>query len=43
MAFGVLGSIGSNDVEIDDPGAADVSFPGFWALLARLAATPPAV
>ena len=41
MAFGVLGAIGSNDIEIDDRGAADVSFPGFWTLLERLAAAPP--
>jgi 3-phosphoshikimate 1-carboxyvinyltransferase len=33
MAFGVLGSLPGNDIEIDDPGAADVSFPGFWDTL----------
>jgi 3-phosphoshikimate 1-carboxyvinyltransferase len=33
MAFGVLGAIPGNDIEIDDPGAADVSFPGFWKTL----------
>jgi len=43
MAFGVLGALGSNEIEIDDRGAADVSFPGFWALLERLAGAPPAV
>jgi 3-phosphoshikimate 1-carboxyvinyltransferase len=43
MAFGVLGATGSNDIQIDDPGAADVSFPGFWGLLERLGAAPPAV
>jgi 3-phosphoshikimate 1-carboxyvinyltransferase len=37
MAFGVLGAVGSNRIEIDDRGAADVSFPGFWGLLERLA------
>jgi 3-phosphoshikimate 1-carboxyvinyltransferase len=37
MAFGVLGAVGSNRIEVDDPGAADVSFPGFWDLLGRLA------
>jgi 3-phosphoshikimate 1-carboxyvinyltransferase len=37
MAFGVLGSVGSNEIEIDDPASADVSFPGFWTLLERLA------
>jgi len=36
MAFGVLGAVGRNRVEVDDRGAADVSFPGFWALLERL-------
>ncbi|MCG6990184.1 MAG: 3-phosphoshikimate 1-carboxyvinyltransferase [Gemmatimonadetes bacterium] len=33
MAFGVLGALPGNDVAVDDPDAADVSFPGFWALL----------
>jgi len=41
MAFGVLGAIGSNDIEVDDRGAADVSFPGFWSLLDRLAGAHP--
>ncbi len=36
MAFGVLGATGRNRIEIDDRGAADVSFPGFWGLLDRL-------
>jgi 3-phosphoshikimate 1-carboxyvinyltransferase len=43
MAFGVLAALGSNEIEIDDPGAADVSFPGFWTLFQQLAATPPMV
>jgi len=38
MAFGVLGAIEGNDIEVDDRGAADVSFPGFWSLLDRLVA-----
>lgn len=38
MAFGVLGAIDGNDIEVDDRGAADVSFPGFWALLESLVA-----
>lgn len=38
MAFGVLGAAPGNRIEVDDPGAADVSFPGFWALLASLRA-----
>jgi len=37
MAFGVLGVVGSNHIEVDDRGAAAVSFPGFWDLLGRLA------
>jgi 3-phosphoshikimate 1-carboxyvinyltransferase len=37
MAFGVLGAVGQNRIDIDDRGAADVSFPGFWGLLGRLA------
>jgi 3-phosphoshikimate 1-carboxyvinyltransferase len=39
MAFGVLGRVGSNRIEVDDPGAADVSFPGFWGLLDRVGAS----
>jgi 5-enolpyruvylshikimate-3-phosphate synthase len=42
MAFGVLGAVGANDIDIDDRAAAGVSFPGFWELLGRLTATPPA-
>ena len=38
MAFGVLAASGPHAIEIDDPGAADVSFPGFWDTLARLRA-----
>ncbi len=37
MAFGVLGAAPGNRITVDDPGAADVSFPGFWPLLERLA------
>jgi 3-phosphoshikimate 1-carboxyvinyltransferase len=43
MAFGVLGAISSNQIDIDDRGAASVSFPGFWALLERLASDPSGV
>ncbi len=35
MAFGVLGAAPGCDILVDDPGVADVSFPGFWPLLAR--------
>jgi 3-phosphoshikimate 1-carboxyvinyltransferase len=41
MSFGVLGAVGRNEIEIDDPGAADVSFPGFWELVARVAGRDP--
>ena len=48
MAFGVLGDAPGCDIAVDDPGVADVSFPGFWRLLAtvrgearrRVTATP---
>jgi len=33
MAFGVLGALPGNRIGVDDPDAADVSFPGFWKLL----------
>lgn len=35
MAFGVLGRIGGNRIEVDDPRCVDVSYPGFWADLER--------
>ena len=34
MAFGVLGAAGNAELTIDDPGCADVSFPGFDEALA---------
>lgn len=36
MAFGILGAVGGNRIAVDDPDAADVSFPGFWELLRRV-------
>jgi 3-phosphoshikimate 1-carboxyvinyltransferase len=36
MAFGVLGSLPGNDIEIDDRACAGVSFPGFWDELRRV-------
>ncbi len=36
MAFGVLGAMPGNVVTVDDPECVDVSFPGFWPLLASL-------
>lgn len=38
MAFGVLAAQPGNRIDIDAPGAAAVSFPGFWELLERLGA-----
>lgn len=35
MAFGVLGAVAGNDVTIDDPSCASVSYPTFWHDLAR--------
>ena len=37
MAFGVLGALHGNEIEIDRPQVADVSFPGFRELIYRLA------
>ncbi len=37
MAFGVLGTLEGNSIVIDEPHAADVSFPGFWDLLSEAA------
>jgi 3-phosphoshikimate 1-carboxyvinyltransferase len=36
MAFGVLGALAGNDIEIDDRDCVNVSFPGFWDVLARV-------
>ncbi|AHG90959.1 3-phosphoshikimate 1-carboxyvinyltransferase [Gemmatirosa kalamazoonensis] len=30
MAFGVLGALPGNEIEVDDPACVDVSFPTFW-------------
>lgn len=30
MAFGVLAALPGNEIEIDDPACANVSYPGFW-------------
>ena len=37
MAFGILGALPGNEITIDDPDCAIVSFPGFWSLLAEVA------
>jgi len=36
MAFGVLAALPGARIEVDDPGAASVSFPGFWELMGSL-------
>ena len=36
MSFGVLGALPGNAVQVDDPSCVDVSFPGFWAMLASI-------
>ncbi len=36
MAFGILGAVGDNAIEIDDPDCVTVSYPGFWDDLARV-------
>jgi len=35
MAFGVLGALPGNEIEIDEPECVAVSYPGFWNDLAR--------
>lgn len=39
MAFGVLGAIPGNEVEIDDPSCVAVSYPAFWEDLRRAVVT----
>ena len=36
MAFGVLGALDGNAIEVDDPDCVNVSYPGFWSDLARV-------
>ena len=38
MAFGVLSAATDGSVQVDDPAAVDISFPGFWELIAELGA-----
>jgi len=33
MAFGILGTLPGNDIQLDEAGVAGVSFPGFWDIL----------
>ena len=37
MAFGVLGAVNPNNIRIDDQRTVDVSFPGFWSVIDKLA------
>jgi 3-phosphoshikimate 1-carboxyvinyltransferase len=37
MAFGVLGAVPGNRIDVDDPRVVDVSFPAFWHALAAAA------
>jgi 3-phosphoshikimate 1-carboxyvinyltransferase len=39
MAFGVLGALPGNEIEIDDPACVAVSYPSFWNDLARVTRT----
>jgi 3-phosphoshikimate 1-carboxyvinyltransferase len=36
MSFGILGALGGNQVEVDDPACVAVSYPGFWTDLERV-------
>jgi 3-phosphoshikimate 1-carboxyvinyltransferase len=36
MAFGILGAVGDNSIEVDDRDCVNVSYPGFWDDLARV-------
>jgi 3-phosphoshikimate 1-carboxyvinyltransferase len=36
MAFGVLGALDGNAIDVDDPECVNVSYPGFWSDLARV-------
>ena len=40
MAFGVLGAIPGNEIEIDDKDCVVVSYPSFWSDIERLASLP---
>jgi 3-phosphoshikimate 1-carboxyvinyltransferase len=41
MAFGILGALPGNEIQVSDPHLASVSFPGFWDLLGRTTAPNP--
>jgi 3-phosphoshikimate 1-carboxyvinyltransferase len=39
MAFGILGALPGNAIEVEEPELAEVSFPGFWDEIRRLSKT----
>jgi len=39
MAFGVLGALPGNEIEVDEPACVAVSYPDFWDDLARVTRT----
>lgn len=41
MAFGVLAALPGNRIEVEAPEVVDVSFPGFWEILRRVAGRDP--
>jgi len=41
MAFGVLGAPPGNTIQVEGASVVDVSFPGFWELLARVVSEAP--
>ena len=41
MAFAVLGARPGHRIVVDDPSCVDVSYPGFWADLTAVVASPP--
>jgi len=41
MAFGVLGALKGNRIQVQDPDIADISFPGFWSTLKSVSAESP--
>jgi 3-phosphoshikimate 1-carboxyvinyltransferase len=36
MAFGILGALPGNEIEIDDPACVAVSYPAFWSHLSAV-------
>ena len=40
MAFGVMGALPGNRIEVEGASVVDVSFPGFWKMLERVSSRP---